>query len=211
MPMPRTKIAALVEGDGEVEAVPVLIRRMAEALGFPGGVHVLRPIRVPASRLLRANELERYIDLAVCKLDGVGGILLLLDSEDECPAVRGPRLKERMAACRTGLPVGVVLAHREFESWFIGAESSIRGRRGFPKSMSTHPSPESIRGCKEWLSEQLPRGRVYSPVEDKPALAAVFDMNESEKHCPSFGKFRRELAGILEGVKRMEGTSSHEG
>lgn len=209
--MLRIKIAALVEGDGEVEAVPVLIRRMADALGVPGGVHVLRPIRVPASRLLREHELERYVQLAVCKLGGVGGILLLLDSEEECPATHGPRLKERMAACLPGLPFGVVLAHREFESWFIGAASSIRGRRGFPESMASHPSPESIRGCKEWLSERLPRGRVYSPVEDQPALAAVFDMNESEKHCPSFGKFRRELAGILEAVTRIAGTSSHGG
>jgi len=49
--MTDVRVAAIVEGHGECEAVPVLIRRIA-AMIDPGFVPtVLQPMRVPASRL----------------------------------------------------------------------------------------------------------------------------------------------------------------
>lgn len=55
------KIIAIVEGDGEVEAVPVLIRRIGSLLSPLDPPHVLRSIRVRRHRVLREGELERYV------------------------------------------------------------------------------------------------------------------------------------------------------
>lgn len=75
------QIAAIVEGHGECEAIPVLIRRIALTIN-PGFVpDVLPPIRVPASRLLKTGELERSVEFAARKLRGNSGILVLLDCD----------------------------------------------------------------------------------------------------------------------------------
>jgi len=74
--MTEVRIAAIVEGHGECEAVPILIRRIAETID-PGFVpRVLPPLRVPASRLLKEGEMERSVDLAARKLQGRGGLSL---------------------------------------------------------------------------------------------------------------------------------------
>ena len=77
--MTEMKIAAIVEGHGECEAVPILIRRIAQTID-PGFVpKVLSPLRVPASRLLKEGEMERSVELAARKLRGRGGIVIIVD------------------------------------------------------------------------------------------------------------------------------------
>jgi hypothetical protein len=199
--MSLLNIAAIVEGDGEVGAVPVLLRRHAELLGLGGRVKI-HPIRQPASRLLRPGELERVVELAARKVGVTGGILVLIDCEDQCPARLGPELLGRIRRARDDLPVSMVLAHREFEAWFVGSAESIAGRRDLPPDLRSHPAPESVRGCKEWLSQQMPRGRSYDAFRDQPALAAVFDMDRAKQACPSFDKCHREMIALREKVDR---------
>ena len=198
--MSQLRIAAIVEGDGEVEAVPVLIRRYAELGGWPGRVLIPTVIRQPASKLLKPGELERVVELAARKLGGPGGIFVLLDCEDACPASLGPALLARVRRARGDLPTTLVLARREYEAWFLGAAASLAGRRGLPADLHPHPSPESVRGCKEWLSGHMPRGEAYNEIDDQPALTAVFDLGTAQGTCPSFDKCHRELTDLLQKV-----------
>ncbi len=118
--MTEVRIAAIVEGHGECEAVPILVRRIASTID-PGFVpKVLPPLRVPASRLLKEGEIERSVNLAARKLRGRGGILVIVDCdwENGCPAEDGPALLKRAVATRGDLSIAVVLAKREFEAWF---------------------------------------------------------------------------------------------
>ena len=149
--MTETKIAAIVEGHGECEAVPILIRRIAQAID-PGFVpKVLSPLRVPATRLLKEGEIERSVDLAGRKLQGRGGIVIIVDCdwENGCPAEDGPVLLKRAFATRSDLPIAVVLAKREFEAWFLAAAESLRGKLGLPGNLESPGDPEGIRGAKE--------------------------------------------------------------
>ncbi len=121
--MPEVRIAAIVEGHGEVEAVPELVRRIGREIDS-GFVPVVRPVlRTPGNKLLRENGLERAVELAARKLGGVGGILVLTDCDwpNACPAQDGPELARRAAAARSDLPIAVVLAKHEFEAWFLAA------------------------------------------------------------------------------------------
>lgn len=198
--MSQLQIAAIVEGDGEVEAVPVLIRRLADLVGWAGRVRVHPVIRQPASKLLKPAELERHIELAARKLNGPGGIIVLLDCDDDCPAILGPALLARVRRSRKDLPVSLVLAHREFEAWFLAAAASLGGKRKLPPGLQSHPAPEAVRGCKEWLSRQMPRGEGYDETTDQPALAALFDLNVARVACPSFDKCYREISSLLQRV-----------
>lgn len=198
--MRDVRIIPVVEGDGECDAVPVLIRRIALDID-PGFVpHILSPLRVPAAKLKKPEELNRTIRLAALKLQGAGGIFILVDCDDGCPAKEGPELLAMAQKIRPGMRMSVVLAKKEYEAWFIAASESLRNKRSLPDTLCSPSAPEEIRGAKEWLSRQMPRGSRYSETSDQAALTAVFDMNAA-RNADSFDKCYREIHAMLTALR----------
>ena len=194
------RIACIVEGHGEVEAVPILVRRLIAQVDPSSTPRLPPPQRLPKSKLVRPGELEKAVELAARKVAPRGAVLVVLDSDDDCPAVVGPDLLARASKVRPDLPVAVVLAKREFEAWFLAAAPSIRGQRGLNPDMDAPPNPEEIRGAKEWLSRQMTGNRAYVETLDQPALTALFDLNQA-RQADSFDKFCRELTRVLNLLK----------
>ena len=186
-------IALIVEGKAEVESVPLLIRKLLARNGAHD-VSIARPFRVKRNRVVREGEMERAVQLCLNSRPNPVGLIVLLDADDDCPARLGPTLLGR---CRsvTGLPVFVVLASRELESWFLGAKESLRGVRGIRGDATAPEDPEGIRGAKERLSQNMMPGR-YIEVDDQPALAARMDPEEAARLCPSFARFRSALHAL---------------
>jgi hypothetical protein len=89
----------------------------------------------------------------------------------------------------------VVLAHQEFEAWFLASASSLKGQRGLSQEIEDHEHPESIRGCKEWLENWMPPTRKYSETTDQAAFAATFDLTRARR-APSFDKLWRGIEHI---------------
>jgi nucleotide-binding universal stress UspA family protein len=189
------RVGCIVEGHGEVQAVPALIRRVARTLGVP--VDIPHPIRIPGSKLAQQGELERAVELASRTIGGRGAILVLLDSDDDCPAEVGPPLLARATSARRNVPVAVVLAKSEFEAWFLAAAESLRGRQGLAPDLQAPSHPEAIRGAKEWLRERMPAGRKYVETEDQAALTEHFDLDLARRRAASFDKCYREIARLL--------------
>jgi hypothetical protein len=201
--MTDVRIIPVVEGHGECDAVPVLIRRIARDID-PGFVpHILNPLRVPAAKLKKAEELDRTIKLAALKLQGAGGIFILVDCDDGCPATEGPALLARAQNVRPDMKISVVLAKREYEAWFIAASESLRNKRFLPDTLSCPSAPEEIRGAKEWFSRQMPKGIRYSETSDQAALTAVFDMQAARK-ADSFDKCYREIHAMLTALRKKD-------
>jgi len=205
--MTKIRIAPIVEGHGECEAVPVLIRRIAKTIDPAFVPTVLHPIRIPATRIWRENckDFENSMVLAGRKLGGLGGIVVIVDSDqdDSCPATDGPRLLDRARSARDDVPIVVILAKREFEAWFLAAAASLRGKRGLPLDLNPPPDPEAIRGAKEWLSNQMPEGRIYTETDDQAALTAVFDL-DAARCADSFDKCFRDIDHMLRTLRRLE-------
>ncbi|MGH2705900.1 MAG: DUF4276 family protein [Actinomycetota bacterium] len=145
---------------------------------------------------MKAGELERYVALAARDVAEWGGILILLDADDDCPATLGPGLETRALAARGDRKIAVVVAKREFEAWFLAGASSLRGQRGFPGDLQAPTNPEEIRGAKEWLAARM-SGASYSPTVDQPALAAILDLEATRASAPSFDKWCREIGDLL--------------
>jgi hypothetical protein len=139
--------------------------------------------------------------LAANKLQGRGGIVVINDCDDGCPAKEGPALLKRAVLARNDLPVSVILAKKEFEAWFLAAAESLRDRRGLPNNLVPPENPESIRGAKEWLSDKMPPGKSYAETTDQPAFTAVFDMNAARRAADSFDKCYREIKHMLETLR----------
>ena len=197
-------IVPIVEGHGEIEAVPVLLRRVFISMNVYD-VQVAKPVRVQRKRVVKENELERRVQLVISTHNNVTGILVILDSDDDCPAELGPRLLERCKAV-THLPVAVVLANKEFECWFLGAKESLRGVRSIREDASAPPNPEEIRGAKERIRRNMESGS-YVPTSDQPALAARMDLELAQRRCPSFDKFVRDVRRLISELNGHQGTS----
>ena len=190
-------IACIVEGHGEIEAVPVVVRRIAREAVPDLALQISPPFRVPRSRLVKSSELERTVELAARRVGRAGGILIVLDSDDDCPALLASELLQRAQDVRSDIPIRVILAKREFEAWFLAAAESLRGRRGLAGDLESPSEPESVRGAKEWLTAHMTEGRRYVETLDQSALAAVFDLDRA-RQARSFDKFFRDVLGLLQ-------------
>lgn len=186
-------VAPIVEGHGEVEAVPVLLRRLLWEVSPEASLRLNPPLRVKASSFFADERcFARYVELAVRKArqHPRSSVLILLDCEDECPGRMGPDLAARAAFVAGDFPITIALAHREYETWFLAAARSLRGTGGLPADLQAPPDPESIRDAKGWLGDGMPVG--YNPVNDQPAFTARFSF-EAASSVPSFDRLRRRL------------------
>ena len=190
------RLACIVEGHGEVQAVPILLRRLASALDPTLALQVEQPIRITKSKLLKAGELERAVELAARKVGGAGAILILLDSDEDCPAMLGPDLLARARIARGDVPISVVLAKHEFESWFLAGAESLRGRRGLRDDLEPPAQSENVQGAKEWLADRMIGDHHYVETLDQPALAAILDL-AAARRADSFDKCWREMNRLM--------------
>lgn len=192
------KIVAIVEGHGEVEALPLLLRRIAE-IAAPGIVpEIPKPIRVPRQRILKQGEVERAVELAARKGDADGRILVLLDADHDCPRSLAADVLDRANVARADRRIRVVVAKAEYEAWFLAAAESLAGLRGIREDVTAPEDCEAIRDAKGWLSGRMPTGRSYRETLDQPALTARFDLDAAREASPSFGKMWRDVRDLLQ-------------
>ncbi|MHC9011642.1 DUF4276 family protein [Stenotrophomonas rhizophila] len=186
-------VSCIVEGDGEVAALPILLRRMAAWRSPYNYVDIPQPIRVKRDRFLnKETEFSRHLQLAGMKCGDDGWVLILLDADDDCPAELAPRILARAAAVLPHRSISVVLANREFEAWYIGAASSLHGVRGLEISdRDLTCDPEAPRDAKGWLRLRM-RSGTYGETTDQPAFAARVDLELAKRRCRSFQKLCKE-------------------
>ncbi len=153
-------LGLVVEGHGEVQALPVLLRRIARKVAPEAHVILAKPVRVPKGKLLRdEKELLRAARLAERKaaaaasdrtfqdIPATVGILVLVDADQDCPAEVGPVWRKRLEERFPDHPVAVVLAKREFESWFVAGASSLFSEL---QELDLPADPEALPGANAW-------------------------------------------------------------
>ena len=195
------RIVSIVEGKGEEEAVPILLRRIAERV-IPGvSVDVRRPIRVKRQQIVKAGELERAVEFAARRAGVNDGILILLDADTDCPADLAPNLLRRATAAREDRAIRLVLAKMEYEAWFLAGAASVAGQHRIDSAAVPQQDAEAIRNAKGWLSKQMPPGQPYRPTLHQPSLTAIFDL-DAARAAPSFDKLWRDVTSLLKPARR---------
>jgi len=190
-----TTIVPIVEGHGEVQAAPELLRRMLIHHGAYA-LKVGKPIRQPRSSLLKEESFKATVALARSRPD-CSAILVLFDADDEGPCIWGPRLLEWSKAELGNYPVYVVLAKREYEAWLIASLETMRGQRRIRHDAPPPPDAEAIRDAKGWLSEQMPKGVPYTETGDQAALTTFLDFRLAHQRSRSFRKLWKDLSKIV--------------
>lgn len=194
------RIAIIVEGHGEVDAVPILLRRIVQRVSPGTELDLPRPIRVPRNKVVREEELERAVGLAAARAEADGAILVLLDADRDCPARLAPRLLARALAARSDRNIRVVLAKMEYEAWFLAAAASLAGQAGIDENIAPPGDPEAVRDAKGWLSARMPRGLAYRETLHQARLSATFDLDLA-RAAPSFDKLWRDVSALISGAE----------
>ena len=189
-------VVPVVEGHGDVAAVPVLLRRLASA-AKAWDVRIGQPIRCSRNQLVNETELRKRVRLARLRED-CGAILVIFDSDDDCPVEVAAKVREWAVAEAGPVLCEVVLAKREYEAWFLAAVESLRAHHSVKGDAQSHPDPESPRGAKGRLDSMMHIS--YSERTHQPAFTAIFCMAAAYARCRSFrkliGSFGRLMGGL---------------
>lgn len=189
------KLYPIVEGHGEVEAVPVLLRRLlAEAQCQH--IAVGRPIRRTQSQLHSKEGVQAGVRLALLQPE-CAAVVVLFDGEDDCPKELAAPVRAWAREAAAGTPCDVVVAYREYETWFLAAIESLRGQYGIAKDASPPADPDSKRDAKGALEAFMPASRAYSETLDQPAMSALFDLSLAHRRNRSFRKLVKAFGDLL--------------
>ena len=191
-------IQPIVEGHGEVAAVPVLLHRLLAEARITG-VDVGRPIRRTRSQLATKEGLARSIALARIQ-PNCAAILVLFDGDDDCPALLGPVAQRWANAAARNVPCAVCIAHREYESWFLATLDSLRHKE-IKADAEAHSQPEVPRDAKGEMSRRM-LGRGYKATRHQAAFSALFCISDACKRSRSFRKLTTSVGQLLMDMKK---------
>ena len=191
-----TRIQPVVEGHGDLSAVPELIRRVAYASGRYN-VQVLRA--QPRGDLLTIKpRFEEFLRVA---LQEGAPVLWVLDHDcDECTEVTRDlaELSAQAAAISTAQKTEFVFMVKEFESLFLADHETTRAMfPDIPPTTDFPVDPESVRGAKEWLSKARPKGLAYKPSTDQARLTSQLNFGRLRDRSPSFRRFESAVLALL--------------
>lgn len=183
--------AAIVEGFGEVAALPPLVGRVGSAFGVASYVSQ-PPIRVKGlPQLLKPGELERWILLAQTR-NGTDATLIVLDVDEKCPLNLRNQFEARIDSMGNKVikPVFLCFIKSEFESWFLADVSTLSQSLpdyGWSTSDDVQNYQE-IRGAKERLAKII--GNVnYKETRDQEVMARNINVVRLYSKDRSFRRF----------------------
>ena len=192
-------IVPVVEGDGDAAALPeLLVRILGERFNR---YDVL--VAQGKTKVVKANgkdKLEtdpgRFLQHAQ-KKPGCGAILILVDADDECPVSLAKRLSQLCDQIGTSCPVQIVCARRSYESWFLASLDTIKGQHGIPDSASLSSDAEDVPNPKNWITDQMPNGRIYKETTHQTSLSKVIDLELAHRNSRSFRRLCHAVEQLL--------------
>lgn len=191
------RIQVIVEGQGDENAILRLLTKIWAELGGDY-LEPLRPFRQPQGTLRKEEGLHRAVNAAWIQLSYRAtpqtrkALLLLMDSEGQCPAQLAPKLLGWAKQARSDADIICVLAHPMFETWFAACASSLAGYNDLPADLATPANPEAQGLGKGWLKKHL--ARKYQEPIDQPKFVSKMDIPTCRANSPSFEKLCKELA-----------------
>lgn len=187
------RLVCIVEGKGDVEAMPTLCNRILHHLGAQTWFADKQAIRAPRGKLVdatakgpakpcKATEVARFLAIAAAREPDA--VLVLCDADDECPDAWATTMP---ALTHTRRPVASVMAVREYESWLLWALDTAT------LTAAKLPDPERVRDAKGALARIDPN---YQPSIHQLPRTRALDIKHVATRSRSFNKLVRELARL---------------
>lgn len=191
------KLRIIVGGHSEKESIPLFIRRYCAENNV--NVIILRPRRTSEGRLKHLDKLCNEIEIVI-RYNGPGPVLVHFDADDKiCPKKYMDDARDELNARFPNIPIYIVIAKWETETWFIPAMDSIFGGN-IPHEDKPPLDISKLEEIdpKSWISKYL--GRNYKERKDQPSFMAQFDYKKVAEceHARSFHHFLKSLDEIIE-------------
>ena len=193
----------LVEGYGDRDAVPFLLRRVFGELGAPDCFPASRPIACgDIPKIERIGELEKFTRYACERADG-DSVLLMVDCDDRCPKEVGeafyPRLRE-IAEWR-GKKIGFGFFWREFETQFLYAlDDLVTAYPAFGWTLDEDYQSvdwSATRGAKGRLNAMMST-YYYKETRDQARFVSRLDLQRLRRRCRSTEHVFRLLEWLMD-------------
>lgn len=198
------KIVSIVEGDGDAQAVPKIIAKILAHLGRHDLIPGDAKIAGGKSELTKVGGLEIYLNYAEAVANACA-TLVIIDADDDCPKTLAEELANRVRIKGVRNPVAIVVANREYEAWFIASLETIKGQRNIASDCTFAGDVETRRDAKGWLSNQMPKGKVYRETVDQIALTQKIDIDLAVANSRSF---RRLVHAVKELIVAADGSAA---
>ncbi len=183
-------IVPIVEGHGEVDALPILIRKILGERLNRYDLRIAKPVNAKGKDTLR-SRIDRFVSLAL----GDDAALVLFDADEDCAL---ELVRDICASCNginARIPIAVVCAVREYESWFLASlETVVDGGACFAGDPDVVPNP------KDRLRRALPDER-YRETAHQAGLTARIDIEAGSANSRSFRRLCHaveELASAID-------------
>lgn len=185
-------IAPIVEGDGEEQAIRLLIQQIGY-VRLGRYIKVSKAYRLSRGKMLRGRELCQAVRLqSEAVPTSPGGVLVVLDADDDCPVELYGAVGRLVKS--SGLSCEVVAANREYEAWFLAAMPSLRAHRAVHDDAAYDGDPEAPRDAKGHLAARM--NTRYRPKEHQPAFSSLVDPDLAFTRSRSF----RRLCNAVEAL-----------
>jgi hypothetical protein len=181
----RRVLTPIVEGHGDVEAVPALLRRILSERHAIHDLQVDRPIRVPRNKLVKPDERLRWVRIAF-RQERCSAVVVIMDADDDCAAELAVTLLDVARTVEGGRPVYVVFAVKEYEAWLLAGMGSYTA---LPPE-----GPESARDAKSWIEKNL--SGKYAETVDQVKLTNKLDLELAANRSRSFRKLLDTMSDL---------------
>lgn len=197
-------VVPIVEGDGEVEALPILLRRLLDA-SHRWDIHIARPKNAHGKgNLTKENGLERFLRYAVKETD-CGAVLVLLDADEECAKELAESLALRAAGEGLAHPVAIVAAVRHYENWFLASLETVApvlGLGSFGSNIDLQFDAGNVEdeSAKGWLDRHMAPGKAYKETVDQAPLTERLDLSQVQQKSRSFRRLVHAFDQLVEAM-----------
>ena len=169
------KIHLIVEGQGDAQAVPLLVRRLLAEHGLH---HVQTTSPQISGGLDKARK--RFVDYLRYGLKNECPILWVLDCDDKvdgqhgCPVAHARDLHNLVAqlSLETMPAIEFALFSREFESLFLAEQQALKSYYGLAPDKAIPEGASRRRDAKGEISRLLPKSSAYKETVDQAKLAS---------------------------------------
>lgn len=188
----RKRLVCVVEGKGDVRALPSLCGKILQRLGIDDWFVDDNAIRLPRGKMVderqpsprreaRADQLERMMELAWAR--PAQAVVVVCDSDDDCPVIWARSADATIGA--RGRRAHAVMVQREYEAWLLAAQLGSSEVGGRPI--------EGIRNAKDALARQH---AGYLPSVHQLKLTKEIDVDALRGLSRSFDKLVRTVAAL---------------
>lgn len=185
------RLVCIVEGRGEVKAVPKLCARLMKHLGIQGWYVDEDPVRRSRSQLVdervpspnrpcHSEGLTKVLQQARSR--SPSAILVLCDADDDCAANWGPSASDLLKRS-IQVPSAAVMAEREYETWLLAGLAA-------QKAWSSSAKRRNAKGAMEHLFPD------YKPTTHQLPCTQQMNLSLAWARSDSFDKLARSIATL---------------